>query len=83
MGPGFVEMVNGLRSEVKRIAKECKDVKTSKSESSVSEGEDRGEVLANLALAYRHLEDASMRFGKALQADGGVSVYDKETTVGA
>lgn len=40
--------------------------------------EDRGEVLANITLAYRHLEDAAMRLGKAIQAyDGGVSVYDK------
>lgn len=38
----------------------------------------------NLVLVYRHLEDASMRLGKAIQAvDGGVSVYDRETTVGA
>lgn len=45
---------------------------------------DKGEVIANVTLAYRHLEDASMRLGKALQAlDGGESVYDKETTVGA
>lgn len=43
-----------------------------------------GEVGANLQLAFRHLEDASMRLGKALQAlDGGVSVYDRATTVGA
>lgn len=42
------------------------------------------EVVANATLAYRHLEDASMRLGKMLQAlDGGVSVYDKATTVGA
>jgi hypothetical protein len=44
----------------------------------------RGERGANITLAYRHLEDASMRLGKALQAiDGGVSVYDRATTVGA
>lgn len=43
-----------------------------------------GEVIDNITLAYRHLEDASMRLGKALQAlDGGVSVYDRATTVGA
>jgi hypothetical protein len=37
-----------------------------------------GEVRANITLAYRHLEDASMRLGKAIQAlDGGVSVYDR------
>jgi hypothetical protein len=42
------------------------------------------DVGANITLAYRHLEDASMRLGKALQAlDGGVSVYDRDTTVGA
>jgi hypothetical protein len=39
--------------------------------------EDRGEVIANLMLSYRHLEDAAMRLGKAIQAtDGGVSCYD-------
>lgn len=33
---------------------------------------------ANLVLAYRHLEDAAMRLGKAIQAiDGGKSIYDK------
>jgi hypothetical protein len=38
-----------------------------------------GEAVANVMLAYRHLEDASMRLGKAIQAlDGGVSVYDKD-----
>ena len=36
------------------------------------------EAYANATLAYRKLEDASMRLGKAIQAlDGGVSVYDK------
>jgi hypothetical protein len=36
------------------------------------------EAYANATLAYRHLEDASMRLGKAIQAlDGGISVYDK------
>lgn len=42
------------------------------------QGDPRGEVVANLTLAYRHLEDASMRLGKVIQAiDGGVSVYDQ------
>lgn len=32
------------------------------------------EVFANLMLSYRHIEDASMRLGKVLQAlNGGVS----------
>lgn len=39
---------------------------------------DNGEMIANIMLAYRHLEDATMRLGKAIQAyDGGQSVYDK------
>lgn len=43
---------------------------------------DNGEAIANVTLAFRHLEDASMRLGKAKQAlDGGVSVYDASTTV--
>lgn len=47
-------------------------------------GGNHGEIVANITLAYRHLEDASSRLGKAIQAaDGGVSVYDRETTVGA
>ena len=37
------------------------------------------EAYANATLAYRHLEDVSMRLGKAIQAlDGGISVYDKD-----
>lgn len=40
---------------------------------------DKGEMIANVMLAYRHLEDAAMRLGKVIQAwDGGVSVYDKD-----
>ena len=38
--------------------------------------EDRGEVIANITLAMRHLEDAKMRMGKVIQAVEGVSVYD-------
>lgn len=36
------------------------------------------EMHANVTLAYRHIEDAVMRFGKAIQAyDGGKSVYPR------
>jgi hypothetical protein len=80
----FDNAVNDARKQIKSIAKYVKDVKDSKNKDEVSVNEDRGEVLANLTLCYRHLEDASMRLGKVLQAyDGGVSVYDKGTTVGA
>jgi hypothetical protein len=41
-------------------------------------GMDSGEVKANLILAYRHIEDARMRLGKAIQAlEGGESIFDK------
>ncbi len=41
-----------------------------------------GEMIANIMLAYRHLEDARMRVGKILQAAGdGVSILDKTPTV--
>jgi len=37
-----------------------------------------GEMKANLKLAFRHLEDAKMRLGKAIQAfDGGKSCYPR------
>jgi hypothetical protein len=50
----------------------------------IKDGISVGEAVANVILAYRHLEDASMRLGKVIQAlDGGVSVYDKRSTVGA
>ncbi len=63
------EQVNVLRKESAALVRE--------------EGADP-EVVANVTLAYRDLESASMRLGKALQAlDGGVSVYDRATTVGA
>jgi hypothetical protein len=39
---------------------------------------DKPEVLANLTLSFRHIEDAIMRLGKTIQAlDGGVSCYDE------
>jgi hypothetical protein len=38
--------------------------------------ERNNEMRDNLILAYRHLEDARMRLGKAIQAsDGGASLY--------
>lgn len=82
----FAQAVNDHRRAIKQLAALVKvttnDTKNYKGE---TDGvEDRGEMIANLMLCYRHLEDASGRLGKALQAkDGGVSVYDRATTVGA
>lgn len=61
----------GLRREIKAIAEKLWELRPK-----TGYGEP-AEAYANLTLAYRHLEDASMRLGKAIQAlDGGVSVYD-------
>lgn len=36
-----------------------------------------GEAIANATLSFRHIEDATMRLGKVIQAlDGGVSCYE-------
>lgn len=79
----FQVFCNDIRREVKTLAAETK-LLASEQVGPVLPREDRGEMIANLMLAYRHLEDASMRLGKAIQAsDGGVSVYDRATTVGA
>jgi hypothetical protein len=70
-----IDTANELRANLKTIAAAVLHMKDGMVES---------EAIANTMLAYRHLEDASMRLGKVIQAlDGGVSVYDKRTTVGA
>lgn len=38
----------------------------------------KGEMIANVTLSYRHIEDAAMRLGKAIQAyEGHGSIYDQ------
>ena len=65
-----VQDCEDLRRQIKSIAELCSALR--------ADGSDNGEAMANLVIAYRHLEDASMRLGKAIQSlDGGVSVYDK------
>lgn len=45
---------------------------------------DKGEMIANVTLAYRHLEDAAMRLGKAIQAyETGNSIYDNNDSLRA
>ena len=73
----FEETINQLRQNIKNNAKLVKEVKNSRENSKTDGVEDTKEVIANLMLCYRHLEDASMRLGKVLQAkNGGVSVFD-------
>lgn len=77
------ENTNGIRGDIKAVAAEVDRLRVIVANVARTGGV-TGEVPANATLAYRHLEDASMRLGKVLQAlDGGVSVYDRATTVGA
>lgn len=72
------------RIDIKHIAKDVLNIKLEIANQTLPEGAEPSEMIANIMLAYRHLEDASMRLGKAIQAlEGGESVYDKESTVGA
>lgn len=75
----FDRWAKDLRKQIKAIGQELhhelwyRTALNSVEEPSVH---DASEVSANILLAYRHLEDAAMRLGKAIQArDGGVSVY--------
>jgi len=70
-----IDSANEQRIKIKETAAAVLEIKNS---------ELNGEAAANIMLAYRHLEDASMRLGKVIQAlDGGISVYDRRATVGA
>jgi hypothetical protein len=81
-------LINDLRAEILGTEKQVQSLKGAIAASDLvarpdlppnTPPADRGEMLANAALAYRHLEDARMRLGKVIQAyDGGVSVYDKK-----
>lgn len=81
------DRVNEARKRIKDVAAEViemRNVGFSFGLEGMPDQKAAGEAMANVMLAYRHLEDASMRLGKAIQAlDGGVSVYDRATTVGA
>ncbi len=69
-----VDICNTLRAEIKIVAEKIAEIRKNPFFNA--------EAMANMVLTYRHLEDANMRLGKAIQAlDGGVSVYDKTTAV--
>jgi hypothetical protein len=77
----FDEQAQVLRRKLKLLGDEVKELH--KSAAFVLpeefEGQD-SEMKANIMLSFRHIEDAAMRLGKAIQAyDGGVSVYDKQS----
>jgi hypothetical protein len=75
----FDEAAKQYRFKLKLLADNLKtDLHEAAANLPDGQAHDIGEVHANITLAYRHLEDAAMRIGKAIQArDGGISVYDK------
>lgn len=72
---------NHLRSQIQDVGDDVKNLKDNAQTTARAgrvDGIDASEVIANIQLCYRHLEDAKMRLGKCVQAlDGGVSIYDK------
>lgn len=68
------EFSNIMRSDIKAIALQIKESKELAKEGDKSS--DFGEVMANLTLAYRHLEDARMRMGKVIEAHEGYNKFD-------
>lgn len=67
-----------LRTDVQNVADKVSQFKKRINETSpMLDGEDKGEQMANVTLAYRHLEDAKMRLGKVIQYVEGRSCYDK------
>ncbi len=60
-----------LRVNIKDICGTLAALRANVASSAVKEGENRSEVMANITIAFRALEDAAMRIGKAIQADQG------------
>jgi hypothetical protein len=76
----FIKITSDIRSNILEIENGVflfkENVKDDKHE--LLDVSDKETIIANLTLAYRHLEDARMRIGKAIQAyDGGQSVYSR------
>lgn len=74
----FNDDCSALRTDLKDLAARIRKFQQQPITLKVDVAGDIGEARANLQLAYRHIEDATMRLGKAIQAwDGGTSIYDK------
>ncbi len=60
--------MDNMRAAIKAMCGEIDGVKQKAIEHVAPEYHNKGEVLANLTLGLRHLEDAAMRFGKVIQS---------------
>jgi hypothetical protein len=77
----FKEQCRQVRRQILAVAGDVRQlfgpVLAMAEDPTIDEEPDYDEMVANIELAYRHLEDARMRLGKALQAaEGGYSRYD-------
>ena len=80
----YEEQGEELRQKIKEVGKLVKcfiDISKNTTPSLYANFDNNhSEMIANAILAYRHLEDAVMRIGKAMQAyQGGTSILDKMT----
>lgn len=79
----FTRACDDLRAQIRAVDIQLLEFERRVSQRSPMYGEDYGEVRANLRIVHRHLEDANMRLGKAIQYhNGGQSVYDPRTVTG-
>lgn len=80
-----MKLITDLRVKRINLTTECDNIRALMSHEDlalVQANANPGECKANLMLAVRHVEDATMRLGKAIQAmDGGVSCYNDRAKV--
>jgi len=73
----FANECSIARTKTKELGETLKDLIILSKQHPELVGVDKGEMIANATLAYRHCEDVAMRLGKAIQAfEGGKSIYD-------
>lgn len=74
----FLAIVTQYRATLKPLAIDIKNLKSHEffSAYQVAAPADRGEMVANIMLAYRHMEDARMRLGKVFEAYYGEGIGD-------
>lgn len=79
----FKELMTRQRTVLAEVVAAAAQVKAEIAAADQLEGQDKGEMIANVMLALRDAESAAMRFGKAIQAaSGGVSPLGGPTTPG-
>lgn len=70
-GVDFKGACDMFRTQIKDLCVGVSTFKNNVGTMSEAPGQNKGEIMANLTLAFRHLEDAAMRVGKAIQASEG------------